>query len=115
MTAAGRLAREAAVYPFRLCRAILQGCRNQLLRDGTLQVGMYGLQGVFEEDRTKYYDHFTGAVLEGTDVVAAERVFTVQQQAHEGYKDSVTGQPLRADLVKAARKLELEYFDAKQV
>ena len=113
--AAGRVAREAAVYPFRLCRAILQGCRNQLLRDGTLQVGMYGLQGVFEEDQTRYYDHFTGAVLEGTDVVAAERVFSVQQQAHESYKDSVTGQPLRAELVRAARKLEMEYFEAKQV
>ncbi len=114
-TAAGRLAREAAVYPFRLCRAILQGCRNQLLRDGTLKTGMYGLQGVFEEDQTRYYDHFTGAVLEGENLVAAERVFAVQQKMHEGFKDSVTGQPLRADLVRAARQLELEYFDAKQV
>ena len=114
-TASGRVAREAAVYPFRLCRAILRGFRNQLLKDGTLQTGMYGMQGVFEEDQTKYYDHLTGAVLEGEELAAAEKVFAVQQKIHEGYRDSVTGQPLRADLVKAARKLELEYFDAKQV
>ena len=114
-TAAGRIAREAAVYPFRLCRAILQGCRNQLLKDGTLKAGMYGLQSKFEEDETRYYDHFTGELLKGEDVVAAERVFAVQRATHEGFKDSVTGQPLRAELVRVARKLELEYFDAKEV
>ena len=31
------------------------------------------------------------------------------------YKDAVTGQPLRAPLVVAARKLELEYFASKKV
>ena len=31
------------------------------------------------------------------------------------YKDAVTGQPLRASLVIAARKLELEYFASKTV
>ncbi len=113
--AAGRIAREAAVYPFRLCRAILQGCRNQLLRDGKLKDGVHGLQGIFDEDGAKYYDQFTGEVLEGAEAAVAEKVFAVQQQVHEAYKDSVTGQPLRAELVKAARKLEMEYFEAKQV
>ena len=109
------MAREAAVYPFELCRAILEGCRNQLMRDGTLKEGMFGLQGKFEEDTVKYYDQLTGAPLEGEDVIAAERVFAVQQRAHGGFKDSVTGQPLRVELVRAARKLEMEYFEAKQV
>ncbi len=81
-TASGRLAREAAVYPFKLCRAILEGCRNQLMRDGTLKEGMFGLRGKFEEDTVKYYDQLTGAPLEGEDVIAAERVFAVQQRAH---------------------------------
>ncbi len=113
--AAGRIAREAAAYPFRLCRAILQGCRNQLFRDGKLKAGIHGLQGVFEEDCILYVDHATGEVLEGEDAVAAERVFTVQRQAHESFRDSVTGQPLRAELVRAARKLEMEYFETKGV
>ncbi len=114
-TASGRIAREAAVYPFRLCRAILQGCRAQLIKDGKLQDGIFGLQGIFEEDRALYFDQVTGEMLEGEELRAAERVFAVQQQTHESFRDSVTGQPLRADLVRAARKLELEYFEAKGV
>ena len=31
------------------------------------------------------------------------------------HKDAVTGQPLQWPLVAAARKLELEYFEAKKV
>jgi len=115
VTASGRLAREAAVYPFKLCRAILEGCRDQLMRDGTLKAGMFGLQGKFEEDTVRYFDHLTGEQLEGEDAVAAERVFAVQVKEHASYRDSVTGQPLRTELVRAARKLELEYFEAKQV
>ncbi len=113
--AAGRVAREAAIYPFELCRAILRGCRNQLLRDGKLKDGVHGLQNIFEEDNVRYYDQLTGEALDASEIAAAEKVFAVHQQAHEGYRDSVTGQPLRAELVKAARKLEMEYFEAKRV
>ena len=105
--AEGKPARLSEIYPCKLCRAILQGCKNQLVRDGSLKTGMHGLQGEFEEDVTKYYDSLTGAPLEGADRAAAERVFAVQQMKHEGYKDSVTGQPLQTELVQAARKLEL--------
>ena len=113
-TVSGRAAREAAVYPFKLCRAILQGCRNQLLSDGTLKHGVYGLQPAFDEDEVKYYDAATGMIVEGEDVMAAEKVFSVHT-AHENFVDSVSGQPLQASLVKAARALELEYFNSKCV
>ena len=115
VSVSGRVAREAAVYPFKLCRAILEGCTNQLMANGKMKAGMLGLQPQFEEDVVLYYDHATGALLEGEDAIAAEKVFAVQPQHHENFRDSVTGQPLRAELVRAARKLELEYFDAKQV
>ncbi len=61
-----------------------------------------------------YFDQMTGEQLEGSDMAAAERVFAVQK-SHEAFRDSVTGQPLRADLVRAARKLEMEYVASKGV
>ena len=39
-TASGRVAREAAVYPFKLCEAILRGMRNQLRIQGRLRPGI---------------------------------------------------------------------------
>ena len=39
----------------------------------------------------------------------------VQHATNEGFKDSVAGQPLRAEHVCAARKLDLEYFVSKEV
>ena len=116
-TASGRVAREAAIYPFRLCRAILEGCRNQMLKDGKLRNGTHGIQALFEsadEDYAWYCDALTGEKLYGDDVIAAEKVFSMKG-TDTVIKDSVTGQPLEQSLVAAARKLELEYFEAKQV
>ena len=44
----GMVARRAATYPFRLCRAILAGFRKQLLLDGILRHGAIGMQYVGE-------------------------------------------------------------------
>ena len=118
-TASGRVAREAAIYPFKLCRAILEGCRNQLLKDGRLSHGLYGIQSIFEEDSARllqplYRDAITGEELSGEDAEAAEKVFNLKGNVNV-FKDSVTGQPLEPTLVTAARKLEMEYFESKQV
>ncbi len=43
---AGSAARKAAVYPFKLCKAILSGVRNQLGEDGRFTHGMVGIQPV---------------------------------------------------------------------
>ena len=121
-TASGRTAREAAVYPFKLCRAILEGCRNQLLRDGKLTSGIHGYQALFEEDNVRslqpsfvYCDAVTGEVLDEVESKVAENVFSVSDPGKTQYKDSATGQLLEPALVKAARQLELEYFEDKQV
>ena len=118
-TASGRVAREAAIYPFKLCRAILEGCRNQLRKDGRIHDGMYGIQGLFEEDSAQtlmssYHDALTGERLSVEESAVAERVFAVHSK-DEVFKDSVTGQPLEKALVRAARKLEMEYFEEKNV
>ena len=52
VTASGRLAREVAVYPFVLCKAILTGLQRQLKKDGLLHDHVHGLQPVFEEGQT---------------------------------------------------------------
>ena len=49
VTASGKEAREAAVYPFKLCRDILKGCMRQLQADGRLQPGIHGAQCLWEE------------------------------------------------------------------
>ena len=49
VVASGQVARKAAVYQFKLCRAILRGCVRQLRADGCLQPGQHGVQGLWEE------------------------------------------------------------------
>ena len=49
VVASGKVAREAAVYPLKLCRDILKRCVGQLRAEGGLQPGMHGAQGLWEE------------------------------------------------------------------
>jgi hypothetical protein len=114
--ASGRAAREAAVYPFKLCKAILIGFRNQMVRDGRLPRGTHGFQAIFEEDAVGYFDALTGEVLDGDDVKLAVNAFTPSTgRTSAVYLDSVTGQPLESALVEKARELEMEYFNSKKV
>ena len=117
VTASGRLAREVAVYPFVLCKAILMGLQRQLRHDGLLRAHVHGLQPVFEEDRdvTTYRDFETGSLLNVTEFPHIEQAFKLQTKGPEKFVDSVTGQPLDAALVRAARKKELQYFEDKRV
>ena len=96
----------------------LEGCRNQLRKDGKLHSGMHGIQSFFEEDyaqllQPSHHDALTGEKLNEEESAVAERVFNVQGK-EEMFKDSVTGQPLEQVLVKAARKLEMKYFEEKR-
>ena len=103
----GGRARAAAIYPFVLCKAILQGLKNQMRTDGCLQDGVFGLQG------------------RGGDVETMLLTAMLQEEAHvevnafeygkQTFKDALTGQPLNAELVREARREELEYFTSKGV
>ncbi len=104
----GSVTRGTAIYPFALCKAILQGFRNQLVADGRLVLGVVGVQRPEEtlEDREleRMCTRALGIVIELNEVRGGEES-----------KDAITGQRLRADLVRAARREELEYFAMKRV
>ena len=79
--APGKIAKAAAVYPFALRRAILEGFRDQLTRDGYFkkdEVGVH-VQWLEAEDDVRIY-------LEDAEAKALER--------GDVYKDALTGQPL---------------------
>ena len=116
-TVSGRLAREAAVYPFVLCKAILKGLQKQLRRDGLVQDHVYGIQPLWEEEAvtTTYRDFETGTLLSAVEYKHMEGVFATQAKCAEKFIDGMTGQPLDPELVKAARAKELQYFKDKGV
>ena len=94
------------MYDFKLCRAILVGFRDQLRKDGLYQDGFVGLmEGRCETELVP--------VFHLTDINGC--LLKVQIEGAESYRDDLTGQPLPADLVKIARKQELEYFDSRLV
>ena len=97
MLRSGANARDAAKYPRDLCRAVLKGIRNQMKRDGLLKNGCYGVQVADDE-------------------AEIERQMRGPDQGYSGaYRDDLTGQVLRDDLVKVARAAELAYFNSKKV
>ena len=67
----GRTAKKAAIYPFELCRAILQGFRNQLRKIGLMEVGVAGMQ-----------------VMQELHAVAGEEEEEEEPEAAQGGQDS---------------------------
>ena len=93
ITASGNVAKDAAQYPRELCRAIIRGMMAEMQDRGIWRPGGIGLHSVC--------DDVTPASGEG--------VYS------KGYRDDISGQPLRDDLVREARAKELEYFCSKGV
>ena len=104
----GRDATRAAIYPFKLCRAILEGLRNQLRTDRKMAAGVHGMGCDVELDVLMQEQ-----CEEWFNVRIADELNVADNQVH--YKDAITGQPLDPVLVKAARSKELEYFAMKDV
>ena len=103
----GETARMAAIYHFKLCRAILRGFRKQLQRDGVCRDGFIGmLDARLEEDTVPVFS-ISGEKIRDVAYVKIEEEAT--------YRDDITGQPLDPELVRAARAKELEYFESKRV
>ena len=106
----GRVCRKSQEYPFELCKAILMGCRRQLIDDGRLALGVIGIQRPEESFSEKQLIHVANLYLDADMDVQAGLA-----EKKDQFNDSLTGQPLNADLVRAARRKELEYFAAKRV
>ena len=112
MCAGGRVTRDAAIYPMRLCKAILQGCRRQLQEDDRLTIGVVGIQALdVEESENKLQRR----VEKWHDVRIEEEVLAMQAKGETLHRDAITGQALITELVRAARKEELRYFALKGV
>ena len=102
----------AAIFPIRLCKAILGGLRDHLRKDGTVNEDHAGMH---ERSMTK-----DGLI---SLCAAQEHELFVEYDGHvlefdngEGpFFDDLTKQELSAPLVKAARKKELEYFEPRGV
>ena len=93
----GRIAKEAAIYPRGLCQAVIKGIVDQLKQDRLLKSGCFGVQVADDE----------------------EEIESLCQSVSTGYsgkfKDDLTGQVLKDELVHDARRIELDFFNRKGV
>ena len=105
-----QLATDAAIYPMRLCKAILQGCRRQLQEDDLMVLGIVGIQSKAEDVSE---EKLKKRIQRWHDIQFEEELMAVQGQREILYRDSITGQALVPELVREARKEELKYFTTK--
>ena len=78
-----------------MCRAVLKGATNQLKADGLLKDGCYGIQ------------------VADDDMEVLKSMFRPEQGYSGKYRDDLTGQVLKDELVTKARAVELAYFHSK--
>ncbi len=93
VTASGRVAKDAARYTDALCKAIVHGMVDEMQWRGIWRRGEVGLHAVTDEDSA-------AQMAEGCS---------------GRFRDDITGQLLRDDLVREARAKELQYFCDKGV
>jgi hypothetical protein len=102
----GKTARLAAMYHFKLCRAILVGFRRQLQHDGKCRDGFIGMLNSGMEKCE------VAPVLQ---IGFSDQLFELKIDDETIYRDDLTGQILDSTLVRAARKKELDFFESKGV
>ena len=95
----GGRARAAAIYPFIVCKAILQGLKNQMRADDRLRPGAHGLHNPGDDAEVMLLNMM---VQEGNKL----RIGNKPNQS-EQFSDGLTGQPLNAELVREAKRKEL--------
>ena len=98
----------AALYHFKLCRAILVGLRSQLKKDGACKEGIVGILEACPEEYPATLNFYNLTSFHG-------HVLKIQIENDQIFKDDLTGQLLDPTLVRAARKKELVHFDGKDV
>ena len=91
MTCSGKIARMAAIYPFQLCKAILQGFRNQLRCDGLMEINVVGMQ-VAGESRDDYddIDYEYDGVREMPEAVEPEAYARAKRRAERAMNVLIT-------------------------
>ncbi len=100
ITVCGRVARDAARYPPELVKNILKGIIAQCKAIGVMKDGEVGIHGLEEE----------------APEVIIQRTAKGAEQGYSGkYRDDITKQPLKDELVIEARAKELRYFNDKGV
>ena len=102
----GSITKDMAKYPRELCRAVLRGLTAQLRADRRLVNGCYGIQAEASPPVGE---------SAGEDQNDQKQIYGPDQGYSGKYKDDLTGQSLRDDLVRAARAKELEFFTSKGV
>ena len=108
----GRVARMAAIFPVRLCKAILSGFRQQLKKDGIVRDGTVGMHEA-EQGKDEEVGIGDGSVMSFCHTTSGE---VLKFDNGEGpFYDDLTKQQLPTALVKAARRKELDYFESKDV
>ena len=109
----GRVARMAAIFPLKLCRAILGGLKSQLKKDGVVcngQVGMHAHDPEGEDD-----DGYLNMCAAEMHVDVGDGHIMKIDNGEGPFFDDLTKQQLPTELVKLARKKELDYFQMKRV
>ena len=126
--ASGRIAREAAIYLFQLCRAILEGLREEMIARGRLiaNLNVFApvqlLEGTLGVNPTAHWaTGAPGGNGDGREInIASDAEASAGRCGRTGsmptshvvpdVTDSVTGQVLRGELVEASRREEMDYF-----
>ena len=88
-------------YPFELCKAILLGCRRQLVEDGRLVLGVAGVQRYEERMTDKQLEAAVRRVVDfeedRTEREDLVELNSAEQQTE--FRDALTGQVLVPELV----------------
>ena len=94
----GRVARDAAIYPFAMCRAILEGLRKHLDNRGRVQ---HGVNSVLPIGSLALSD------ISGYEDCVDALLASLREKGPGDFVDATTGQVLRKELVMAARRVEM--------
>ena len=97
MPCSGSIAKQAVSYPKELCRAVLRGVTEQFKEDGLFKDSCFGVQ--VDDDEKEIGDTCQGP----------------EQRFSGWYRDDLTGQVLKDELVTQARLIELAFFNKKGV
>ncbi len=97
VTVQGKITKESAKYPDKLCKAILRGMVAQMRKVGMVKAGECGVYAMDDDGELE-------TTLKGPE------------HGYSGkYRDDTSSQLLKDDLVREARHKELQYFCSKGV